>query len=97
MAKRSQSHNRQHNDVIDALKSSDIENIYFNEFALGASKNDMFILVRRHGKEEAVLNMSHITAKSLALALTEAIDDFEKKTNQKIMISDEVEKALDSN
>ncbi len=71
----------QHNDVEKELKSSEIENIYFNEFALGVSNNDMFILIRRNGKGQALLNLSHNTAKSLALALTEAIDDFEKTTN----------------
>ncbi len=88
--------NRQHVDVVKALKSSEISGIYFNEFALGVSKNDMFILIRRNGKEEAVLNMSHITAKSLALSLTEALDDFEEKTNQKILVSDDIEKALET-
>ena len=81
-------------DIMKSLKSSEIEHIYFNEFALGVSKNDMFILIRRNGKEEAVLNLSHITAKSLALSLTKSINDFEEKTNQKIMLSDEVETAL---
>ncbi len=89
--------NRQHDDVVKVLKSSDIDKIYFNEFALGVSKNDMFILVRCNGKEEAILNLSHITAKSLAISLTEAISKFEENTNQKIMTSDEIEKMLDNN
>ena len=93
--KQNQGQNR-HDDIKKALKSSDIDNIYFNEFALGISKSDMFILIRRNGKEEAILNVSHITAKSLALALNEAIDDFEKKTGQKIMNSEDIEKSLDS-
>jgi len=86
-----------HNDFVDMLKSGDIANIYFNEFAIGVSKNDIFILVRRNGKEEAILNASHITAKTLAISLSEAIADFENKTNQTIMISEEVEKMLGSN
>jgi len=97
MSGNTQTHNEQRNELVNALKSSDIDNIYFNEFALGVSKNDLFILVRCNGKEEAILNLSHITAKSLALSLTEAISRFEEKTNQKIMISDEVEKMLDNN
>ena len=91
------SNNHEHLNVVKALKSSEIENIYFNEFALGVSKNDVFMLTRCNGKEQAVLNMSHVTAKSLALALTEAIADFEKRTNQKILNSSEIEQALESN
>ncbi len=97
MRKKTENTNEQHDSLVKSLKSSEIEHIYFNEFALGVSKNDMFILVRRNGKEEAVLNMSHITAKSVALALMEAIEDFEQKTNQKIMVDEDVEKALESN
>ena len=88
---------KERDDVVKVLKSSEIENIYFNEFVLGVSKNDMFILASRNGKVEAVLNMSHITAKSLALSLTEAIHNFEKKTNQEIINSEDIEKALQSN
>ncbi len=96
MSGNTQTQNEQHNELVNALKSSDIDNIYFNEFALGVSKNDLFILLRCNGKEESILNLSHITAKSLALSLTGAISRFEEKTNQTIMISDEVEKMLDN-
>ncbi|NOS89644.1 MAG: hypothetical protein HOP34_14085 [Methylococcaceae bacterium] len=79
-----------HDDDIDkALKSNDIDKIYFNEFAIGMSNNDMFILLRCNGREEAFLNLSHITAKSLALALSKSISNFEEKTNQIIRVSDD--------
>jgi len=61
------------NDVVEILKSGDINSIYFNEFALGVSKNDIFILLRSNGKEEAILNASHITAKSLVIALNDTV------------------------
>jgi hypothetical protein len=78
-------------DVVEALKSKELTSIYFNEFALGVSKNDVFILIRRNGKEEAVLNFSHPTAKSLAISLTEAINNFEEQTHQKILVSSDEE------
>lgn len=79
-----------HDDDIDkALKSNDIDKIYFNEFAIGMSNNDMFILLRCNGREEAFLNLSHITAKSLVLALSKSISNFEEKTNQIIRVSDD--------
>ncbi len=92
----SKENHNQKDDFSEVLKSDDITSIYFNEFAIGISKNDIFILARRNGKAEAILNASHITAKSLAIALNEAIADFEEKTNQKIMISGEVENLLGS-
>ncbi len=82
------------NDVVATLKSGDIDSIYFNEFALGVSKNDIFILLRRNGKEEAILNASHITAKTLAIALNEAIASYEKETNQKIIVSEDTEQKI---
>ncbi|OQX23139.1 MAG: hypothetical protein BWK80_27555 [Desulfobacteraceae bacterium IS3] len=60
--------------IADVMKSDDLPNIYFNEFGAGISKNDIFILLGRNGKQEAILNASHITAKSLANALNEPKD-----------------------
>ncbi len=83
-------------NIMDMMKSDDMPSIYFNEFGVGISKNDVFILLRRNGKEEAILNASHVTAKSLANALSEAINDFELKTKQKILISEEIEKSIEN-
>jgi phosphoribosyl-AMP cyclohydrolase len=82
------SHNSD-NDVGKLLKSRELTNIYFNEFALGFTQRDVFILVSRNGKEEAVLNLSHTTAKNLASSLTEGVNDFEEKTKRKIWVSSE--------
>lgn len=90
MSKRTQGH-KQNNDIEKSLTSHDLDKIYFNEFALGVSNNDMFILLRCNGREEAVLNLSHITAKSLAISLTKAIDNFEEQTNQRIIVPSEDE------
>ena len=84
-------------DIIDIIKSEQLTRIYFNEFAIGLSKNDIFILLRRNGKEEAILNASHISAKSLALALMEAINNLETKIGQPVLTSDEVERLMEDN
>jgi len=89
--------NKSNDDLVKVLRSGDINSVYFNEFAIGVSKNDIFILLRRNGKEEAILNASHITVKSLAIALNEAIANFEEKTNQKIMVSEDIEQLIDDN
>ena len=81
--------------MIEIIKSGELNSIYFNEFGIGVSKNDILILLRRNGKAEAVINASHITAKSLVSSLDEALRRFEDKTNQKIPTSDEIEKLME--
>ncbi len=83
-------------DIMNVIKSGDMPSIYFNEFGVGISKNDVFLLLRRNGKEEAILNASHVTAKSLANALNEAINDFEVRTKQKILISEEIKETMET-
>lgn len=79
----------------ELIKSGELTSIYFNEFGIGVSKHDIFILLRRNGKEEAILNASHITAKSLASSLSQALRQFEAQTKQTIPISDEIEKLME--
>lgn len=81
--------------LTDIIKSEKLNSIYFNEFGIGVSKHDIFILLRRNGKEEAILNASHITAKSLVSSLGEALTRFETKTNQTIPNSDEIQKLME--
>jgi hypothetical protein len=66
-------------DIVNILRADNIENIYFNEFALGVSKNDVFILLSCNGKSKTVLNLSHVTAKSLGTSISEAMERFEEK------------------
>ncbi|MEZ2225514.1 hypothetical protein [Microcoleus sp.] len=82
--------------VTEIIKSGELNSIYFNEFGIGVSKHDIFILLRRNGKEEAILNASHITAKSFVDSLGEALRKFEAKTNQTIPISDEIEILMEA-
>ncbi|OCR01727.1 hypothetical protein BCD67_13990 [Oscillatoriales cyanobacterium USR001] len=81
--------------ITEIIKSGQLHSIYFNEFGIGVSKHDIFILLRRNGKEEAILNASHITAKSLVNSLGEALRRFETQTNQTIPDSDEIEKLME--
>ena len=83
------------NNILDILKSGDLNSIYFNEFGLGVSKNDVLIVLRCNGKPEAIINTSHITAKSFVSALNEALKKFEENTDYTIPISDEIEKLME--
>ncbi len=82
-------------ELMEKIHSSELNKIYFNEFAIGVSKHDIFILLRRNGEPEAILNASHITAKSFANSLSEAVTEFEAKTNQTILNSDEIEELME--
>lgn len=87
---------KQENDIVKTLKSKDVISIYFNEFTLGVSENDIFIILSRNGNKEAVLNASHITAKRFAIALNESISNFEKDMDKEIVISDKAKKQIDN-
>ena len=87
--------NNQEQSMIEIIESGELNSIYFNAFGIGVSKNDILILLKRNGKAEAVLNASHITAKSLVSSVDEALRGFEDKTNQKIPTSDEIEKLME--
>ncbi|MEA5469964.1 hypothetical protein [Spirulina sp. 06S082] len=83
------------NNILEILKSDEINNIYFNGFGLGVSKNDVLILLRRNGKPEVIINTSHITAKSFCNDLSEALKRFEENTNHVIPISEEIEQLME--
>jgi hypothetical protein len=85
--------NRQR-ELQDLIRSGEIESIYFNEFSVGVSKHDVFILLKRNGKEEVIINASHMTAKSFVNSLNEVLEKFEKQTNYTIPDSDEIEQSM---
>ncbi|MDM8517328.1 PAS domain S-box protein [Desulfobacterales bacterium HSG16] len=74
---------KQNDDVLMALKSRDVNSLYFNEFAVGVSKNDIFLLLRRNGKEEAILNASHIV---VSLDEKKVIQSMDKTTHLIIIV-----------
>jgi hypothetical protein len=82
-------------DLIElAIESSEIQNIYFNGVGIGLGTGDVVLTLLRNGAPQAVLNTSHIIAKTLVQGLSNAIDDFEKKTQTKILTTDEVQAAI---
>lgn len=80
--------------ITEIIESGELNSIYFNEFGIGVSQHDIIIFLRRNGKPEAILNASHITAKSFVSSLGEALRRFEAQTNQTIPISEEIEKLI---
>ncbi len=84
-----------HSEVISAaLKNEDIPNIYFNGFTVSTTANDILIVLKRSENAVAVLNASHIIAKSLVELMGNIIVDFEERTGAVIMTNDQILKRL---
>jgi len=77
------------NEIEVALEAGTQE-IYFNGFASALATNDFIIVLTRNGKEQAVLNTSHATAKMLAHRINQSIEKFEQKTNTTILIPEQL-------
>jgi hypothetical protein len=68
--------------------------IYINGFSAGLSTGDIYVVLQRNGAEIGVLNMSYTVAKSLGDALNQLILSLEKRSERKIMTSNESAEAL---
>lgn len=76
--------------------ASDLPHFYCNAFSIAFTLSDVCLELGKTGVTEQRLYMSFTTAKSLMMNLQSAFDSFESKTNQKIMIMEEVHSALSS-
>lgn len=79
---------------VDFQKQPEIQVFYFNGFGVGFSSADMGILVNLDNVSMLELKASFTTMKTLALALTEAVERFEHITKNQIMTSQVVAKAI---
>ena len=73
------------------LSPLNIPHIYVNNFQVGLSLSDLMITMIVNGELLQNVNMSLITAKSLAKTIQTAIEDYEKKTNTQVLLLKEVE------
>ena len=67
---------------------------YFNGFELGASLSDFSLMLMVDGQPQSRLSLSFTTAKSLVAQLSEAVEYFEKATDQKLLTMSDVEAAF---
>ena len=68
------------NDILWELVE-DTPNIYFNEFGVAGTQNDVIVILKQNGISKVVLNSSYIATKALARALLQAVNEFEKKAD----------------
>ena len=67
---------------------------YFNGFSMMVGTGDVVIALQLNGRPTHVLNTSYTVAKTLAVSLTRAIDELERKTKTTIMTTKDVENAI---
>jgi hypothetical protein len=71
-----------------------LNSIYINGFATGLTSGDIFVVLQRNGNDIGILNMSYTVAKSLGDALGQLISSLERRSDRKIMTSNESAEAL---
>lgn len=70
------------------------QQLYTNGFAVNLTAGDMSIVLLRDNVPNATVAMSFTTAKTLHMALGDAIEKLEKATGQSIMTIDVVQNGL---
>lgn len=82
-------------DIVNkAIDDSTLPKFYSNGFTFAAGNSDLVLTFQRNNKPEVVFNLSMTIAKTLGKKLTEFFEDFESKSPNKIMTTDEIEKIL---
>ena len=69
---------------------------YFNGFFIGVGSCDVIISVMKQGIQTLSLNTSYPVAKTFALQILKAIDEYEKKMGVKVMTLDEIDQKMRS-
>ena len=77
-----------------ALSDGELQNIYFNGFALNLATGDIALVLERNGQPVAVLNTSYTVAKTLAQKLNGLVSILESKTGNTIMSTDDIKESL---
>ena len=78
----------------EAISNESVPKIYANGFVTAIGHGDVMILLQRNNQPSAVLNLSFSVAKTLALSLGKTIRDLETKTDEEIMTTSDIQKAL---
>jgi len=68
--------------------------IYCNGFALGMSNADAFLVLQLFGKPVGIVTLSYTLTKTLAEKLAGLVEDWERKTGQRLQTTDSIDKAL---
>lgn len=85
----------QHEEVIrNTLLNKELPRVYFNGFIVSASVGDVIIILQQQGEAVAILNASHIIAKTLSVKLGDVIKGYEEVTSENFKTTDEINDLL---
>ena len=77
----------------EGLALPDEKHFYFNGYTILITGVDVNLVLRKNDKPIAFINTPHSVAKTLAIALNQLLDNFEKKTGRPIPTLEELEKS----
>ena len=80
--------------VTAALKSGSVPHFYVNGFRNVLATADVALLLEQNGVLQATLNMSHTTAKTLAVQLRDLLQTLESALERPLQTSYEIEALL---
>lgn len=80
--------------IDNAVRSNDVPHIYFNGFVNSISTGDVLLVLKSNERPVAVLNASYTLAKTLVEKLGELVTALETRTDNTIMTTDDVARAL---
>jgi len=72
----------------------EVPGLYFNGFQIGLTNADVTGVLLLNGQPQTVVNMSYTTAKSLAVGLTNIVQQLENVTKRPIMTTKDVEAGM---
>ena len=79
---------------IKAALTNDVPKIYANGFVTSMTSGDILVVLEANGRSVGVLNLSFTVAKTLSLALGQAIANLEEKAGHEIMTTHLIDKAI---
>jgi len=72
-----------------------IPRLYANGFVTAQTASDVALILMSNGSPSAVLNLSYISAKTLARELETAVQSFEGTTGQRVMAMGEISERME--
>ena len=81
-------------DISTVLNNPQVPKLYINRTLVGNTVSDMFVIAQSTGTPPTVVQMSFITAKTLAEDILRMVSEFESKTGQKILSMKEIQDKM---
>ena len=81
-------------DISTILNNPQVQKLYVNRTVVGNTMSDMFIIAQSTGTQPTIVQMSFITAKTLAEDILRMISEFEDKTGQKVLTMKNIQEMM---